>query len=232
VSAGKVSGNWPRSIHDAPDNYEPTARDALHLLERQTTLLFEPGTKWDYSNSGYVVLGQIIEKVAAERYRDFMLNEIFKPLGMNNSEIYDEMRRRAPNHASSYTRDGLDYRNIDYTPVSLIYGEGNISSTLEDMYRWDQALYGEKLVKQSTLAQAFTPGRLSDGSRTDYGFGWRIGNWGGVPYYEHGGGWLGFRTYIRRYPQLHLTVVIASNLAEVRPSVLLDKVAEIYVRDQ
>ncbi|PYT65109.1 MAG: hypothetical protein DMG39_30165 [Acidobacteria bacterium] len=139
------------------------------LLERQPTLLFEPGTRWAYSNSGYVVLGQIIEKVAGERYRDFMHHEIFQPLGMTNSEVSDETRE-LPNQAASYSKDDVGYRNIDYTPGSLIYGEGNISSTFEDMYRWDQALYGDKLVKQSTLAQALTPGKPANEILTDYGF--------------------------------------------------------------
>ncbi len=136
-----------------------------------------------------------------------MHHEIFQPLGMTNSEVYDD-RHQLPNQAASYSKDDVGYRNIDYTPGILIYGEGNISSTFEDMYRWDQALYGDKLVKQSTLAQALTP-----------------------LYYEHGGGWLGFRTFIRRYPHLHLTVVTASNLAQVDTSALLAKIAEIYLRD-
>ncbi len=154
-----------------------------------------------------------------------MHHEIFQPLGMTNSEVYDD-RHQLPNQAASYSKDDVGYRNIDYTPVSLIYGEGNISSTFEDMYRWDQALYGDKLVKQSTLAQALTPGKLANGI-----FGWQIRHWRGIPYYEHGGGWLGFRTFIRRYPHLHLTVVTASNLAQVDTSALLAKIAEIYLRD-
>jgi CubicO group peptidase (beta-lactamase class C family) len=232
VRDGRVSGNWPRSIHEPHDSYEPTAIDALHLLERQPNLLFEPGTKWSYSNSGYMVLGQIIEKISGERYREFMRKEIFRPSGMTSSEVYDETSSWPPNSAASYTQDGTVYKNIDYTPVSLIYGEGNIFSTLEDMYRWDQALYGDKLVKQSTVAQAFTPARLKDGTLTDYGFGWGIEDCHGVPCYEHSGGWLGFRTFIRRYPALRFTVVVASNLAQVDTEALADKVAELYLRDQ
>jgi CubicO group peptidase (beta-lactamase class C family) len=136
VASGKVSPNWPRSIHDPPDDYEPTARDALHLLEQQAKLRFEPGAKWEYSNSGYVVLGQIVEKVAGQTYRNFMREEIFKPLGMANSDVYDETRVEIQTRAASYSKDGTSYRNIDYTPVSLIYGEGNILSTLEDIYKW------------------------------------------------------------------------------------------------
>jgi CubicO group peptidase (beta-lactamase class C family) len=124
------------------------------------------------------------------------------------------------------------YKNIDYTLVSLIYGEGKIFSTLEDIYRWDQALYGDKLVRPSTLAQAFTPARLKDGTLTDYGFGWGIEDCHGVSCHEHSGGWLGFRTFVRRYPGLRFTVVVASNLAQVDTEALADKVAELYLRDQ
>jgi D-alanyl-D-alanine carboxypeptidase len=84
-------------------------------------------------------------------------------------------------------------------------------------------------VRQSSLAQAFTPGRLNDGSLTHYGFGWGIGAWHGIPCYNHGGAWLGFRTSIRRYPRVSFTVVVAANLAEIPTGELAAKIAELYL---
>jgi CubicO group peptidase (beta-lactamase class C family) len=232
VKTGKIPANWPRSIKEPPDKYEPSAADALRLLEQQTELRFQPGSKWEYSNSGYMVLGQIVEKASGQRYRDFLRDDIFRPLGMTETAVYDETKPEIPKRAASYRQDGSKFPNIDYTPLNGIYGEDNVVSTLNDMYKWDQALYTEALVRQSTLAQALTPGRLNDNSATDYGFGWSIGDRLGLHYVEHGGSWLGFRNFVLRYPLQHFSVVVLSNLAQFDPGAVANKIARIYLQDQ
>lgn len=232
VKLGKISADWPRSIKEPSEKYEPSAADALRLLEQQPGLRFQPGAKWEYSNSGYMVLGQIVEKASGRRYRDFLRDVIFQPLGMTETAVYDETKPKIPNRAASYKQDGDKFANIDYTPLNGIYGEDNVLSTLNDMYKWDQALYTDTLVRQSTLAQAFTPGHLNDNSTTDYGFGWTVGDRLGLQYVEHGGSWLGFRNFVLRYPRQHFSVVVLSNLAQFDPEVRANKVARIYLRDQ
>jgi hypothetical protein len=151
---------------------------------------------------------------------------------MNRSLLYDETRPRIQNVATSYTlKDGV-YKDIDYTPLNAIYGEDNIYSTVEDMYKWDQALYTERLVKTSTLKEAFNPGRLNDGAPTANGFGWRVGNFLGLDRVWHGGSWLGFRNQIFRFPKQHFTVVILSNIAQLQPQIITSKISKIYLADK
>ena len=161
IRSGKVDHDWPRSSATRPSTFEPTSRDALNLLAQQKSPDFDPGEKWKYSDSGYVILAQIVEKASGTSFGAFLEENIFRPLGMKGSLLYDERKPKVPNVAKSYTRDGSAYREIDYTPLNKIYGEDNVYSTLDDMYKWDQALYGEKLVKASTLRIRLAPRPIS-----------------------------------------------------------------------
>ena len=232
IRSGKVDHDWPRSSATRPSTFEPTSRDALNLLAQQKSPDFDPGEKWKYSNSGYVILAQIVEKASGTSFGAFLEENIFRPLGMKGSLLYDERKPKVPNVAKSYTRDGSAYREIDYTPLNKIYGEDNVYSTLDDMYKWDQALYGEKLVKASTLREAFTPGRLNDGTPTSYGFGWRLGRFLGLDRLSHGGSWLGFRTHILRFPEQRFTVVVLSNVSQLEPGRIAGKIGKIYLADK
>jgi CubicO group peptidase (beta-lactamase class C family) len=178
----------------------------LAALVRQDSLQFTPGEKWEYSNSGYVLLGMIIEKVSGEPYQLFLKRNIFAPLGMNHTFVYK--KRRPPNaaRARGYNRFGDDY---DYD--LLTYGEGGVYSTVADMFKWDQSLYTDKLVKQSTLGEAFTRGKLNDGSLTNYGFGWALSELNGEPIQSHAGRYGGFNTYIKRFPKERATIIFLTN---------------------
>jgi len=212
LEGGKLDKDYPRSAKTPRSKFEPTSKDALALLAQVKAPRFAPGEKHEYSNSGYVLLAQIIEKVSGQSFAQFLRQNIFQPLGMNRSLLYDETRPPVPNVATSYTlKDGV-YRDIDYTPLNAIYGEDNIYSTLEDLYLWDQALYTEKLVKVATLQAAFTPGKLNDGQVIEYGFGWRVRKFLGIHAVGHGGSWVGFKTVILRFPEQHLTVVMLANV--------------------
>lgn len=215
-----------------PVGFEPTSRDVLELLAQQKELLFEPGTKWEYSNSGYVVLAQIVEKASGKRYPQFLKANIFRPLGMKETRVSDESRPPIKNRATSYAREGNGYKNADYHPLNWIYGDGNVNTTLRDMYKWDQGLYTEKLVKVSTLQEAWTSGKLNNGSETGYGFGWAVGNYLGLRNTSHSGGWAGFRTHISRFPEQRFTVIVLSNLAGFNPRRISNKIAKIYLGDK
>ncbi len=212
--------------------FEPTSRDAVELLARQKELLFDPGEKYEYSNSGFAVLGQIVEKASGERFAKFLKDNIFQPLGMNSTLVLDETRPRIKNRAISYSREGNGYKDIDYDPLNWIYGDGNVNTTIEDMVKWDQALYTEKLVKQSTLRQAFTSGKLNNGRAIGYGFGWRVAKRFGLNCLSHGGLWVGFASYIMRFPDQHFTVIVLSNLAQFPTDTLTPKIAKIYLPDK
>lgn len=229
-ASGKVERFWPRSAKSRPSSFEPTSKDVMRLLAQQKELQFAPGEKWEYSNSGYVILAQIVEKVAGETFAQFLQREIFQPLGMKRSRLYDETRPTIQKRATSYKMLGSGvYRDIDYAPQNAVYGEDNIYTTVEDLYSWDQALYTEKLVHAATLKEAFTPGRLNDGTATKYGFGWVVNRALGYDTLKHGGAWLGFRTYILRFPAERFTVIVLSNLAQFEPDKIAIEISRIYL---
>ena len=144
MQAGKVDRNWPRSATLAPSAYEPTAHDVLTRLAHCDTLKFRPDDHYEYSNSGYVLLGQIIEKVSGQRYASFLKQNIFAPLAMTATAVYDETKPAFPNRASSYRSTASGFAEIDYTPFNSIYGADNVVSTLDDLFKWDQASVGNR----------------------------------------------------------------------------------------
>ena len=225
----KISCNWPRSAKTPPDPYEPTSHDALELLARQKQLEFAPGTEFRYSNAGYVVLGQIVEKVSRTSYGKFLKKEIFDRLGMHKTVVSDGKHPRVPNLALSYAQKVGVYCDIDYTPLNRIVGDDGVFSSLDDLGKWIGALKSEALVKEATLQLAFTPGRLKSGEITHYGFGWFLCERFGLKTIEHDGVWVGFRNFILDFPERKLTIVVLSNFDEIEADKLADEVAKIYL---
>ncbi|HNX30497.1 MAG TPA: serine hydrolase domain-containing protein [Holophaga sp.] len=211
VAQDKIDWNWPRSVKSEPSAFEPTSKDALEILAQVEEPRFAAGSRYEYSNSGYVILAQIVERVSGQPFARFLRENIFQPLGMDRTCLSDQTRPGIQKLATSYRTEGGAYKDIDYTPVNAVYGADGIYSTLEDMCRWDQALYTEKLVKRATLEEAFTPGRLNDGSATCSGFGWRVDQALGFGRVSHGGAWLGFRNAIVRFPDQRFTVILLAN---------------------
>jgi len=169
-------------------------------------LNFKPGEKFSYSNSGYIVLGQIIETVSGQNYPSFLKQAILDPLTMNESG-YDNATSILKHRASGYVRRlGIVLTNCDYVDMSIPHAAGAMYSTTHDLLKWDQALYTEKLVPRKSLDAMFTP------HKDNYGYGWLIDKKFGQTRYEHGGGIMGFVTIIERYPDEKLLVVALSNL--------------------
>jgi CubicO group peptidase (beta-lactamase class C family) len=213
------SSKSPRAAH------EFTSAEALRALSRQPQLRFTPGEKFEYSNSGYVVLAQIIERLSGMRYAEFLKRNIFDPLGMHATLVVDERRQRVAHLALAYGKRNGTWQDIGYTPENYIYGEDGIHGTVDDLFRWDQALYTEKLIHRATLDMAFQPGHTNDGKDIDtfmtgilrrptsYGFGWFITPDNGTLELEHGGSWSGYRSYIVRIPPRRMTAIVLMNSA-------------------
>lgn len=183
-----------------------TNDSVMLALVRADSLDFPAGTRYQYSNSGYVILAKIIEKVSGKSYREFLKRNIFDPLGMSSTAVYDETRPEIPGHAIGYGRFGdLDDYNL------LTCGEGGIYSSVDDLFKWDQALYTEKLVQAPALEEAFTKPLLQDGSASSYGFGWAIGEYDGQKTLSHAGRYGGFNTYIKRFTRDHATIIFLTN---------------------
>jgi CubicO group peptidase (beta-lactamase class C family) len=217
---GKVDENYFRSSKGPPAAHEFTSAEALQALSRQQTLRFPPGERFEYSDSAYVLLAQIIERVAGVRYAEFLRATIFEPLGMHDTLVVDERKQKVPRLAIGYGERNRHWQDISYTPENQIYGEDNVISTANDLYKWDQALYTERLVSAPMLEMAFTPGRTNDGKEittdilwrpSSYGFGWFISSIHGEKDVEHSGGWAGSVTEILRVPSRRISVILLTN---------------------
>jgi CubicO group peptidase (beta-lactamase class C family) len=168
-------------------------------------LLFEPGTKFSYSNSGFFLLGVILEKVTGQPYERLLRERIFLPLAMNDSG-YDSTQPLLSKRAAGYDKrfDG-SYANTAYLDMTQPFAAGSLYSTVEDLYRWDQALYADTVLSAKSKERMFTPGL------SDYGYGWTITKKGGVTTIEHGGGINGFNTFITRNPDSKRLTVLLNN---------------------
>ncbi|MBE0659645.1 MAG: serine hydrolase [Bryobacteraceae bacterium] len=174
---------------------------------RDKPLEFDPGTKHKYSNSGYVLLGHIIEKAAGQSYAAYIKQQIFTPLGMNDTG-YDSPAEVLPKRAAGYTRAGSKLENAAYLDMSIPHAAGSMYSTALDLMLWDVALRQGKLLTPENYQRYFKPGI------GDYAYGWNVQKRNGVEVISHGGGINGFSTTILRVPERKLVVVALSNLEQ------------------
>ena len=192
----------------------PVAADEFVKTFADSTLRFEPGTKFSYSNSGYFVLGAIIEKVTGKPYEQVLRENIFDPLWMKNSG-YDHSRDLLANRAAGYEKDLSEYVNADYVDMSIPYSAGALYSTVEDLYLWDQALYTDTPLSEASKKLMFTPHIPAMGR--SYGYGWFVGKSAEGKYSDsittisHGGRINGFNSLIFRIPQDKNLVVLLHN---------------------
>jgi CubicO group peptidase (beta-lactamase class C family) len=166
---------------------------------------FAAGKVFRYSNSNYVLLGHIIEKASGRPYAAFLQENIFRPLGMTDSG-YDDTRRVLRHRAKGYSLRGDAVVNAQYVEMSIPYSAGGLYSTAEDMYRWDQALYTERLLSRNSQALLFTP------FKGDYGYGWYVADQGGHRFISHSGWIDGFVASFGRYPDDRVTIIVLSNM--------------------
>jgi CubicO group peptidase (beta-lactamase class C family) len=175
---------------------------------------FRPGEKWRYTNTNYVLLGMMIRRVTGEFYGDFLAQRIFKPLGMTATRIISEADI-IPNRSSGYQLVKGELKNQDWVSPSFnSTADGALYFNVPDLARWDAALYTGKLLSKSSFDQMWTVFPLNDGKPNPgkYGFAWAIDSINGHRVLQHGGAWQGFTTYIARYVDDGLTVVVLTNL--------------------
>lgn len=194
-------------------------RTVLEMIEffKHEPLDFEPGDQFNYSNSGYFLLGHIIELVSGQSYERFIRERIFTPLGMQHS-YYDKPHRVIANRASGYLAMGEMQRNADYIGMTLPYAAGALASTIDDLHRWNLALTNNELVSNDCFDEAKQSGRLNNGEESHYGFGWCVDTYGDQRFVEHGGGINGFVCHwLRVEPADKLVVVLTNNAAAPSP---------------
>ncbi|MCP4671545.1 MAG: serine hydrolase [Desulfobacula sp.] len=208
--------------------------DVINMLVKSKSRgLFLPGEKFQYSNTGYALLATIVSRISKQPFEAFLKKNIFEPLNMSDSLIYsairsDQMKHRV-NGLSVYRtlENELRYAIKDFHYFDGIAGDHGMYSTTTDLFKWDRALYTAKLVSQLTIKEAFQPVILNDKSTYDYGFGWSIGRSKiGRQWVAHGGGWLGFRTFIVRYIEHDNTIILLVNISKEQQS-FLQNIADI-----
>ena len=218
--------DYPKDF-DEQKNY--TEEELLKIVEA-IPLAYPPGTSWSYSNLGYLTLGILIHKVTGEFYGDFLQQRIFRPLEMSTTRIISEADI-IPNRSAGYRLVNGDLKNQEWVaPSTNTTADGSLYFSILDVAKWDAALYTERLLKKSSLAQMWTVAPLRNGQPNSghYGYGWHIQIQDGHRLIEHDGQWQGFETQISRYVDDELTVVVLTNLAEAKPDQIAHGVASLY----
>ncbi len=219
------------SYTDLPDFEKDISRNPYPVREFVETycsgdLQFEPGTKFRYNNSGYFLLGAIIEHITGKRYETVLKERVLDPVGMHASG-YDSSEAILPKRARGYKQGLTDVANAAYLDMSIPYAAGSLYSTVEDLYLWDQALYGEKVLPATAKVKMFTPGL------ENYAYGWVVQKRPIGPgkaerlAISHGGGINGFNTVIARVPEDHQLVVLLNNTGGTYLNVMLDGILDI-----
>lgn len=198
------------------------------LLTQQKALNFEPGTRHLYSNSNYLLLAEIVERVSGQSLREFADENIFTPLGMEHTHFDDDYFQVVKNRATSYgpSRDGGYQRLLKSFDG---YGDGNLLTTVGDLAKWDANFYDPKVGGDAFLEMILTRGVLNDAETLDYAFGLSHGSYRGLATVSHGGAFKGFRTQLLRFPAQHFSVVVLCNVGTANPDALARRVADIYL---
>jgi len=200
---------------------DPFATTPANLVARfrDKPLEFEPGTKWAYDNSGYVLLGYLIEKISGETYADFVRENIFTPLGMKDSG-YDSNSEVIPHRASGYASGPKGPENASFVHMSVPFSAGALYSTTEDLLKWETGLFGGKVLSAASLAKMTTP------FKQGYAFGLGVATVDGKKQFAHGGGINGFNTFLSYSPDDRTTVVVLGNLNGQAP----DEIGALLVK--
>jgi CubicO group peptidase (beta-lactamase class C family) len=208
-----------------------TNEEAVEMLTRQKELNFKPGDEYLYSNSGYYLLSIIVKRVSSKSLREFTEENIFKPLGMNNTHFHDDHTMIVKNRAAGYSpkKDG-GYR-INMTTLPMV-GDGGLFTTVEDLFLWDQNFYYNKLGGKDLVNQLLNLGTLNNGEKLSYAFGLEAIDYRGLKTVSHSGSMAGFRAQLIRFPEQKFSVICLANLSTINPTKLCKQVADLYLSAQ
>jgi CubicO group peptidase (beta-lactamase class C family) len=214
------------------DEWLPRVREELtphQIFEmfKARPLEFEPGSRFKYSNSGYLLLGLVIEQASGRQYADY-IRQMVLPLGMRQT-MYDDPVRVIPRRARGYQRDGDEWRNAPYLGMSQPFSAGALVSTVDDLALWNTAIERGRLLSEPSRTRWFTPYTLASGRRAGYAMGWSITTHESLAVAEHGGGIPGFASYVVRFPSERLYVAVLSNNSASRPATVAHRLAALAI---
>jgi CubicO group peptidase (beta-lactamase class C family) len=236
----ETKGKWT-------ENHQIQDTEVLRVLEQTDHGMFPTGTQWYYSNSGYVVLGLVVAKASGQSFPEFLRQRIFAPLNMNDTVAYVKGKNEITNRAYGHTNEGNTWKQTDQSSTSATLGDGGIYSSLEDLRKWDEALRTNKLLSKEEMQPALTPVLLltainigaqprwpansdrPEGTPVSYGFGWFLD-----PYRVHARMWhygetMGFHSYIARFPDIDLSIIVLCNRTDISPESLALQVADLLL---
>jgi CubicO group peptidase (beta-lactamase class C family) len=221
-----------KSYTNSRDFFKRSRQDFEHgellALFKDEPLDFEPGAKWRYSNSGYYLLGMIIEKASGQKYEQFLEQRIFKPLAMSATR-YGHTQPLIRLRARGYDYFFGQLTNDDSISMDAPFAAGALVSTVLDLIKWHQALEDGALVSSASYEAMYRPTSLADGATRPYGYGWQLGELAGHRTIRHGGGINGFSTMIARYPDDRLGVIVLSNTASANTPAVADRIAKVML---
>ena len=222
---GSVEGiaGWPRTTRAYTHGH------VLDIVSRQKALNFTPGTAWSYSNTGYNLAAIIVSRVSGQPFGDFSRERIFKPLGMTRTSWRDDFTRIVKHRAIAYTQEPDGYH--EQMPFENVHGNGGLLTTVGDLLRWNENFASPKVGDAAFLAEEQTPGRFTDGKAHDYAFGLFVGAYRGVKEVQHSGSTAGYRAYLTRYPDQHVSVAVLCNAGNANATQYAHAVADAYLGD-
>ena len=210
-------------LHDA---------DVLKILETQNETYFSPGKGYRYSNSGYAMLALIVGKASDKDFASFLKERIFTPLGMHDTIAYEQGLSTVNNRAYGYSEERGTWTRTDQSQTSAVLGDGGIYSSIDDLAKWDAALYDDRLLSAQSRDLAFTAATETDDPKVNYAMGWRVTDEkiGGRTLW-HSGETIGFRNVLIRYPEQHFTVVLLTNRNDSEPYQTAREIAQLFLKE-
>jgi CubicO group peptidase (beta-lactamase class C family) len=206
-----------------------TDGDALAALAGQRQLLFRPGTAWKYSDSGYFLLSLVVKRVTGESLRAFAAENLFAPLGMRDTQIVDDLARKVPRRAVAYSPAAGGAYEADEVNWQQT-GDGAVNTTVLDLAKWDRNFYSGAVGGRALAGALTTPGTLADGRPLRYAGGLFLDSFHGLRRVHHPGSWGGYCAELMRLPDRGLSVITLCNVSDANPTVLSERVAELYLR--
>ncbi len=206
-----------------------TTQELIDLIARQKRLNFNPGDEYQYSNSNYFLLAQIVQRATGVRFSQFAAEHIFQPLGMARTRFYDDRTLVLPGRVAAYSpRKGGGFR-VDWSTNYEKVGDGGLMSSVDDLLLWDRNFYHNQLGKGTLLRELQTRGVLNNGKTISYALGLELGTYRGLPVVEHGGALFGYRTELLRFPEQRFSVICLCNLDTADPGAKAHAVADLYL---
>lgn len=198
--------------HDWTGKLPPDNVAMLNLMNKlKMQAYFKPGSRFEYSNTGYFILASIVSKISEQSLGDFLDSKFFKPLNMEHTYVHNPNEEPGKNELLGFRRYGRSYRSIPFSINDGVVGDKGIYSTVNDLFKWNQSLTENTILNDAVLAKAFLPGKTNNGKSVPYGFGFRLNHEDDSDLIYHNGVWNGFHNTLRRYETDDITIIILSN---------------------